>query len=100
MGIIFGEMASKRPKIKLILAEFKFGDWQSRTQIFITSLCFVRQKSAHIVRLKTQVGVMERFQLESCVRGHHIRLIQEYVGSVVGGSTSADSRSHIDATLA
>ena len=34
---------------------------------------------------KTEVEVMEEFQLESCVKGHHI--YKEYVDSVVGGST-------------
>ena len=34
---------------------------------------------------KTKVEVMEEFQLQSCVQGHHI--YQKYVDSVVGGST-------------
>ena len=44
---------------------------------------------------------MEEFQLESCVRGHHI--YKEYVDSVVGGSTFcgfAASRSMLHLTLA
>ena len=55
---------------KEILAEFKFGDWQSRIQIFITSSCFVWRKSAR--GAKTEVEVMEEFELESCVRDDHI----------------------------
>ena len=52
---------------------------------------------------KTKVEVMEEFQLESCVRGHHIH--EEYVDSVVGGSTffcgfAAASRSMLRLTLA
>ena len=56
---------------------------------------FCTAKSAHIVQLKTEVEVMEKFQLESCVQGHHIRLIQEYVDSIVGEVLSVGSWPHV-----
>ena len=69
------------------MAEFKFGNWQSRIQIFITSSC-VRMTEVRMWfdrSAKTKVKVMEEFQLESCVQGNHIYYM--YVDSVVGGST-------------
>ena len=90
---------------KLILAEFRFGDWQSR--ISHTNFYYVIVFRTAEVRTwfhwsaKTEVKVMEEFQLQSCVRGHHI--YKKYLDSVVGGSTFcglAASRLMLRLTLA
>ena len=44
----------------------------NRAYKFLLRYCVSYGGSPHVVQLKTEVKVMEEFQLESCVRGHHI----------------------------
>ena len=84
---------------KKILAEFKFGDWQSRVQILLRHRVSYGG-SPHVVRLHCEDRSRSHGRVstrELCSRPSHI---QEYVDSVVVGSTFTRLRGlTFDATL-